>query len=321
MGLTFVARSPPQSKIMQTLECIQTPVPISKTRTRRRLIINADGYGFTPGVNRGIVRTFEAGMIKSTSCTPNFGFLSGAGALARRFPDVSFGIHFNLSVGRPLTDPRDVPTLVGNDGCFVGSRLIYRICAGRVRLAEAVRELTAQAAVLADQGIRISHWDGHQNKHLWPLYFEAGCEVAKRFGIRAIRCHRRLMYGNAGAISCAKAWRFYSRHPAHIFSHAGGRWRTSQAERRGFVRADSLISPGYTDDSSKDVRSFWETLARTLSQGSHEIYCHPAEPDELLRANATYVEQRAAELELLTDSAIRRLFGDAGIELISFHEL
>jgi chitin disaccharide deacetylase len=306
----------------QTLELLPAPLPAKKTaRSPRRLIVNADGYGFTPGVNRGIVRTFEAGIVKSTSCTPNFGFLSGAGALARRFPDVSFGIHFNLSVGRPLTDPKDIPTLVDKDGTFIGPKLIYRICSGQVRFAEVVRELSAQAATLADQGIRISHWDGHQNKHLWPLYFEAGCEVAKHFGIRSIRCHRRLMYGHAGPISWRNAWRFYSNHPSHIIAHAGGRLRTLQAERRGFLSADSLISPGYTDLTSKVLRQFWETLARTLPESTHEIYCHPAELDDLLRTHASYVEERTDELELLTDPAILQLFLDAGIDLINFHEL
>lgn len=294
---------------------------LSTKYSQRRLIINADGYGFTPGVNRGIEKTFAAGMIKSTSCTPNFGFLSEAGALARKFPEVSFGIHFNLSVGRPLTNPGEIPTLVGEDGHFLGSKLIYRICSGRVRFSEAVLELTAQAAMLADQGIRITHWDGHQNKHLWPLYFEAGCLVAKRFGIPGIRCHRRMMFSNAGPVPWTQASRFYAAHSGRILLHLWGRLRTWQAQLQGFIHADSLISPGYVDNSDKCVRAFWEAIVRTLPPGTHEVYCHPAEPDDLLRANAIYVEQRATELEILTDPALASAFGDAGIELVSFHDL
>jgi predicted glycoside hydrolase/deacetylase ChbG (UPF0249 family) len=287
--------------------------------SRRRLIINADGYGFTPGVNRGIVKTFEVGMIRSTSCTPNFGFLSEAGNLGRKYPHVSFGIHFNLSVGPPVSDPKTVPTLIGEDGCFVGTELIYRICSGRVRFSEAVRELAAQAALLADQGIKISHWDGHQNKHLWPLYFEAGCVVGKHFGIRGIRSHKRMIYTKTGPLHIGKALRHYAQHPARIAAHAAGRFRTAQAKRRGFALADSLISPGYTDNADKSSATFWETLARTLPEGTHEVYCHPAEPDDLLRANASYVEERATELKILTDPALASLFARTGIELINFH--
>lgn len=293
----------------------------SLNESRRRLVINADGYGFTPGVNRGIVKTFEAGMIKSTSCTPNFGFLTEAGVLSRKFPDVSFGIHFNLSVGTPLSDPKDIPTLVGKDGRFIGTALIKRICSGRVRFAEAVRELTAQAAVLADQGVKITHWDGHQNKHLWPLYFEACCQVAKHFDISIVRCHRRLIYTNAGPLSRSAVRRFYLRHPATLVTHTVGRLRTLQAGTRGLGHADTLISPGYVDSSDKCVRTFWEALARTLPPGTHEVYGHPAEPDDLLRANASYVEPRAIELQILTDPALAALFAEAEIELISFHEL
>ena len=289
--------------------------------SQRRLIINADGYGFTPGVNRGIEKTLAAGLIKSTSCTPNFGFLSGAGALARKFPEVSFGIHFNLSVGRPLSDPSEIPTLVGEDGRFLGNKLIYRICSGRVRFSEAVRELTAQAAILADQEIRITHWDGHQNKHLWPLYFEAGCLVSKRFGIPSIRCHRRMMYSNSGPLPTGQVLRFYATHPKRIALHLWGRLRTWQAHFQGFTSADSLISPGYIDNSDKCVRAFWEALAHTLPPGMHEVYCHPAEPDELLRANASYVEQRATELQILSDPALASAFADSRIESVSFHAL
>lgn len=52
----------------------------------RFLIINADGYGFTPGVNAGIVETFEAGLVTSTSCTPNFGFLGRLAMSSGAFP-------------------------------------------------------------------------------------------------------------------------------------------------------------------------------------------------------------------------------------------
>jgi predicted glycoside hydrolase/deacetylase ChbG (UPF0249 family) len=303
-----------------TLERPAAHIPIIRRKhSTRRLIINADGYGFTPGVNTGIVKTFELGMIKSTSCTPNFGFLSEAGTLARKFPEVSFGIHFNLSVGAPLSDPNDIPTLVGKDGRFLGPELLGRLCRGRVRFTDLVRELTAQAAILADQGVKVSHWDGHQNKHLWPLYFEAGCEVAKRFGIRGIRSHRRVIYTARGPITRQQSLRFYPSHPATMIAHLGGRLRTTQASRRGFVHADSLISPGYLDNTDKYLKHFWETLAHTLPEGTHEVYCHPAEPDDLLRANATYVEQRANELKVLSDPALPSLFADAGIDLINFH--
>lgn len=285
------------------------------------LIINADGYGFTPGVNDGIVETFKSGFVTSTSCTPNFGFLGDAGRVQKQFPDVSFGIHFNLSVGAPLSPVSAVRSLVGEDGKFLGSGLLNRIVRREVRVEEAERELSAQAAILADQNVKISHWDGHQNKHLWPLYFGAGVSVAKRFNIGGIRSHRRLLFTNSGALQLSEKISYYLKNPKRVLTHLGGRLRTASAERSGFVAADNLITPGYADDSHKSLRSFWEVLATTLPEGISEIYCHPGFPDDILRNNAKYVDQRADETRILTDPSLLELYRTNKIELINFFDL
>lgn len=287
----------------------------------RRLIINADGYGFTPGVNEGVVRTFEAGLVRSTSCTPNFGHLGQVGEVARRFPKVSFGIHFNLSMGPPVTDPSKVPTLVDESGRFWEGDLFRRILRRKIDRQDMVRELTAQAALLADAGVKISHWDGHQNKHLYPPFFEVALEVGKRFGIRGIRTHRRLLYTTRGPAAVSELAPYYLRHPARALTHLGGRLRSRQANRHGYRTADRLITPGYADHSHKSASSFWFTLAETLPAGTSEIYCHPGFPDDLLRANAKYVDEREHEVAVLTDPVLREAFEAASIRSISFLEL
>ena len=107
---------------------------IGEAQIGRRTITdcNADGYGFTPGVNEGIVKTFEAGLVTSTSCTPNFGHLDEAASIQAKFPEVSFGIHFNLNVGFPCAEPRQVRTLIGENGRFLGPALGKRLLQGKV---------------------------------------------------------------------------------------------------------------------------------------------------------------------------------------------
>lgn len=287
----------------------------------RYLIINADGYGFTPGVNEGILKTFEAGFVTSTSCTPNFGYLNEAAAVQARFPNVSFGIHFNLNVGFPCAPTSQVRSLIGENGQFFGPELGKKLLQGKVKTSEIEIELASQAAILADQGVKISHWDGHQNKHLWPVYFEAASRVAKRFGIFGVRSHRRQLYNNAGPLSRSALFGYYLRNPKRAVTHAGGRLRTAQAERKGFAAADRLITPGYADDSHKSLGSFWYKLADTLSPGFSEVYCHPGFPDELLRNNSKYVHQRADEVRVLTEPELLEHYRDAGITLISFWDL
>lgn len=290
-------------------------------RTERCLIINADGYGFTPGVNEGIVQTFESGIVNSTSCVPNFGHLSQASVVQGQFPQVSFGIHFNLNVGFPCAPADRVRSLVGEDGRFFGSNLGKKLVQGKIIVSEIERELTEQAAMLADQNIKISHWDGHQNKHLWPVYFEVASRVAKRFGIFGVRSHRRQLWTNAGALSTPALLGYYLRNPKRAVTHVGGRLRSAQANHKGFAVADRLITPGYADNSHKSLGSFWDKLADTLSHGYSEVYCHPGIPDQLLRDNSRYVEQRANEVEVLTRPELRERFEAAGVTMANFWDL
>lgn len=283
----------------------------------RRLIINADGLGFTPGVTAGIRETVKFGIVKSASAVPNFEAASEIGGFAQEFPQVSIGIHLNLSVGRPVTDPIRVRSLVNPEtGEFWGNDLPIRLMTGRVRYDEMVTELGAQVRRLQDMGVVLTHIDGHQNKHLYPPFFSAALHVAQKVGIRCIRSHRRFLTG-----SLVKRIGYYSRHPQRVVTHLSGWILTGYAGRKGLYSADRLISPGYADTSRKFLLQSWMDLIHTLPTGTSEIYCHPAYPDDQLRQYASYVEPRRAEVEILTSEELKAAFQAAGVELISFYDL
>lgn len=288
---------------------------------RKRLIVNADGYGFTPGVNRGIIDTFKNGFIKSTSCTPNFGNLDEISNIANQFNWVSFGIHFNLSVGKPVSSPETVRSLINEVGEFHGHDLFNKIIRKKIAFEDMITELTAQAATLADRNIKITHFDGHQNKHLYPQYFQACLHVAKLFNIKAMRTHNRLLYLASGPIKTRKKIIYYVGHPVRLITHVGGKIRSKKSKKAGLILADRLITPGYLDSSHKTFSYFWKILAQTLPPGISEIYCHPGYPDDMLRKNAKYVEERAIETKILTDSKLLDYFKKQNIDIISFHDL
>ena len=129
----------------------------------RRLIVNADGFGFAPGVNRGIEEAVAQSVVLGTSCVVNFCAIEELPAFAARWPQVGAGRHFNLSVGRPLSDPSRVRTIVDSDGVFLGDRLPRRLLSGAVDRGDIRRELRAQVERMVGLGVRPSHWDGHQN--------------------------------------------------------------------------------------------------------------------------------------------------------------
>lgn len=82
------------------------------------LILNADDFGLSPSVNRGIVEAYHAGVITSTTLMANMPGFDEAVQIAKAEPGLGVGLHFNLSYGRPLSEPRKVSSLVDPTGAY-----------------------------------------------------------------------------------------------------------------------------------------------------------------------------------------------------------
>src|SRR5262249_40646690 len=108
----------------------------------KKLIVNADDFGLTESVNRGVLEAHHRGILTSATLMANGAAFESAVALARAAPRLGVGVHLNLSEGRPVSDPGSVPSLVDERGPFYASpvRLLARILLGEVRLEEVERE-------------------------------------------------------------------------------------------------------------------------------------------------------------------------------------
>jgi predicted glycoside hydrolase/deacetylase ChbG (UPF0249 family) len=291
--------------------------------SRRRLIVNADGFGFAPGVNRGIEKAVADGVVRSTSCVVNFSEIEELPSFVSRWPHVSVGIHFNLSVGRPITDPSRVPTLVDGDGNFWGARLPRRLLSKAVSREHVRRELRAQAQRMVSLGTVPSHWDGHQNKHLYPPFFQEALAVASECGIHRMRTPNRYLVPprRDGSSRPRALMRYYVTHPRRVLTHSYGHVLRSLAQRRGMHMADRLISPAYLGANEKWVLDTWLQIIEALPAGTNEIYCHPGFADRALRERATYVQERELEVAVLTATELKAKLRSSGVELASFVEL
>ncbi len=67
----------------------------------RRLIVNADDFGFTSGVNRAIVEANEHGIVTSSTLMANGPAFEEAVKLAKTVPNLSVGCHVVLIDGQP----------------------------------------------------------------------------------------------------------------------------------------------------------------------------------------------------------------------------
>ena len=88
-----------------------------------KLIMRADDLGFSEAVNLGIYKAVKEGVITSVGMMTNMEHANHGYELVKDF-DIALGQHTNICAGRPLTDPKLIPSLVQENGEFCSSREI-----------------------------------------------------------------------------------------------------------------------------------------------------------------------------------------------------
>lgn len=268
----------------------------------KRLIVNADDFGLTAGVNAGIVEAFERGILRSTTLMANGPAFGDAARLARQTAGLDVGCHLVLIGGRPLTEPASrfpdsAAELVA--GLF-----------GRYSVDWIEREFAAQIDKIASEGIQPTHLDTHKHTHLAPPVLEAMLRVAGRFGIRWIRRPFDLPLTAAG-----KGGPWKAKIAARAVRPLGNRFQQK-------VWAAGLSASGAFAGFQMTGRYRSAQLAaliQALPDGLTEFMCHPGRCDDELRAMPTRLtESREQELAALTSGEVLEAVREAGVELTSF---
>ena len=252
-----------------------------------RLVVNADDFGYTPGVSAGILRAHRSGIVTSTTLMANAPDTSGAARLARQTPALVVGVHLVCTYGRPLTDPARVPSLVGADGAF--PRVTELIRSGQPRADEALVEFRAQYARVRELvGREPSHVDTHHWVHDLPPLEDAVLALATETGC-AVRTHDGRQRGRFRDAGIRTTDRF-----VREFQHGGA------------IHVDALLD-------------LLERLG--VESGTAELMCHPADPDAMLLSTSSYARERGMELETLTDPLVRDAIERLDIDLITYASL
>ena len=155
-----------------------------------RLIINADDFGLTSGINRAILELHQAGVLTSATLMATGPAFDEAARIARDNPTLGVGCHLTFVDGLPVSHPQDIPTLLGADGkTFRPSVADFAQAAlrGAIRPADLARETQAQIQKLQRAGIDVTHVDSHKHTHLFPSVASTVLHIAQRCGISAAR--------------------------------------------------------------------------------------------------------------------------------------
>ena len=157
---------------------------------RARLILNADDFGLTRGINRAIAELHAAGALHSATLMAGGAAFDDAIRIAQAHPALGVGCHVVLTDGVPVSRPETIPTLLGPDGKSFRPSLrdfFVAAVAGRISEDEIAREATAQIERIQRNGVAVTHLDTHKHTHILPRVARPLLAVAERAGIRAIR--------------------------------------------------------------------------------------------------------------------------------------
>jgi chitin disaccharide deacetylase len=284
----------------------------------RRLIVNADDFGLTSGVNRAIIEGNRSGIVTSATLMANAKATEAAIDLAKAQSSLKIGCHVVLIDGVPLT--KNLPSLTENSQCFRTSLKQFAVAAVRKQIvaAEIQREVEAQIRKIQSRGITLTHLDSHKHTHMFPHILRPLLRAAKACGIRAIR----------NPFEPLRCW------PAGMVLGAPGLWLRSggvmafqmfAAEFRralkeeGMVSTDGTVGIAVTGllDQLKLLR-----ILEALPDGTWELVCHPGYSDSDLQAAGTRLTQsREIELSALTSPETKKTLINRHIEPISYADL
>jgi len=155
-----------------------------------RLILNADDFGLTPGINRAIAELHSAGALTSATLMANGPAFDDAVRIAHAQPSLGIGCHIVLTDGIPISPPETIPTLLGHDRKTFRPSLTNFFAAvllGKVSGEDIFREAQAQINRIQEQGISLTHLDTHKHTHILTRVARPLLAAAERSGIRAIR--------------------------------------------------------------------------------------------------------------------------------------
>jgi predicted glycoside hydrolase/deacetylase ChbG (UPF0249 family) len=284
-----------------------------------RLIINADDFGLTPGVNRAVAELHQAGTLTSATLMATGAAFDDAIAVSRANPSLGVGCHVVLTDGIPVSDPSDIPTLLGADGKTFRPSLIDFVQAllrGTIREEEIEREALAQIQRLQQADIAVTHLDTHKHTHLFPAVARPLLRLAQRCSIGAVRNPFEPAWSSRLAPNA-----FVRRLQFHTLSILGKKSFQSlpQLSHGHVLTPDGTI--GVSATGQLDAISLHKILY-AMPEGTWELVCHPGYNDAALNAIVTRLRAtREIEREALLKEIPQAIRTVSGIELIHYGQI
>lgn len=248
-----------------------------------KLIMRADDLGFSEAVNLGIYKAVKEGVITSVGMMTNMEHANHGYELVKDF-DIALGQHTNICAGRPLTDPKLIPSLVQENGEFCSSREIRSRKEDTVVIEEAEMEIEAQY-------LRFKEITGKD-----PDYFECHAVISQKFfiALRNVAKKYGLFYENV------------------LFDQEFEKENNIYGIAMAKLNEQMLYDPKeYIENSLEFIRNHDVSV----------MVFHPGYLDQYILTHSSFTLIRAMECDFLCSSWLKDWLKENQIELTDFRKV
>lgn len=276
----------------------------------QKLIITADDYGMCDVVDKAIDAGIENGMITTTNVMLNMETLHNAKDLRERYPHISVGVHWNVTTGKPVSDPKDIPTLVDENGVFwpIGT-FKKRYSNGLISPTDLEKELESQYELFETTCGKADYWNTHENSSLHTKAFKVFATVALRHNIKATRTFQRVYFDKFGLSFKTEVREFLVKNFFQL-------WFTQI--RKTFVMPTARVVS--FDKISKTEGDILLNALKKDGRNYIEVVFHPATVADCPYFGNISTE-RVKEYEFVSSKEIYGKYKENGFEFVSFGEL
>ena len=276
----------------------------------RKLIVTADDYGMSKGVNEAIDAGIACGLITSTNVMTNMPFYLEAEKL--RSTSASIGLHWTISAGKPVLSAQEIPTLVDADGNFYPYAEFRRRYRKKLIFnEEIVKELKAQYNRFLAVCGEPDYWNTHQNTHVDFRIFRLFVDTASELGICKMRSHQRFYVpGSNKSQKMSLVWRLAEPIKSRLLNH----WQRN-AHRKG------ILSPGGVvvclNKNDVDDLSYVFSHIKWRNNAIAEYVIHPATVNDS-QFFGKIVDRRITEWKQFTSDETQQNLKNNDINLVNF---
>jgi hopanoid biosynthesis associated protein HpnK len=275
------------------------------------LVVNGDDFGKSEDVNDAILKSFQNGILRSTSLMANGKSFTEAVKIIKSNPELDVGVHLTLTEEKPILNNDKLPSLTDEHGYFLKHALYFskKYFSGRISIEEVRIELIAQFEKILDYGIKITHIDSHQHLHILPKIHDIIIELAHHYNIKFIRFPKEkfsnYMFRNLNIGD-------------RILQMAVLNCICSRTKKKNFNKTDYFT--GFYFGGKLNKQNLITLIHNLPSDGVCELMCHPGLVNSYIDHSPSSYRQ-VEETLALVDLEVAELLKQKNIMITSFNNL